>query len=137
MKKQSTLGVGGTEEKEQAKKKEQGSMHFVARVPLAWTVSRQMLNKAYSTLARDKTSGPVRFCHVIEQFADVSDAADNLSVGSVVRLVPTIFQRPHKCEERSFSRWKISRRRDVVCLLFVFSVLLRVVQKRWPPLRRL
>jgi hypothetical protein len=63
------------------KKKEPGSMHLVtsvARVPLAWTVSRHTHNKTYSNLARDKTSGPVRFCHVIEQFADVSDAADNL-----------------------------------------------------------
>jgi hypothetical protein len=79
----------------------------VARVPLAWTVSRQTHNKAHSIGARDKSTGPVRSCHVIEHLADVSDAADKLSVGSVVRRVHTIFQLPLKRDERSFSRWKI------------------------------
>jgi hypothetical protein len=126
--------VADREEEEQTKKEEPGSRHLVisvARVPLAWTVSKQMHNKARSTRTRDKTTGPIRFCHVIEQLANVSDAADSLSAGSVVRWVPTIFQRPLKCEERSLLRWKISLGgRDVVSLLFVLILLLRGLQKR-------
>lgn len=81
---------------------------WVARVWPPWTVSKQTHNKARSTRSRDKSTGPVRFRHVIEQRADVSVAADSLSVGSVVRWVRSIFQQPLKCEERSFWRWEIS-----------------------------
>ena len=109
----------------------------MAHVWLSWTVSKGigLLNKARSTRTRDKTTGPRK----IEQCADVSETADNLSIGSVVSWVHIIFQ-------RSLQVWRkvilaildiCGSKRAVLCVSSVFTILLHGAWVRRPVMERL